>query len=362
MDSKDDKQPYTDSYSFTIAQKLPWQSMVEASYVGNQSKDLANDSGYGSNINLVPVGAILSDPDPYNANPDKYRPLNTVDSSGNVLGYGDLNLATHKLYANYNSLQVTWGRHAGRYTLQANYSLQKALGIISPDLNPLNLHTNYGVQPTDRRHLFNVAYSIELGSPVHDSRFLGGLVNGWQISGITQVQSGANLTYSGGYNASTNFNMQIDSSVTRSDGSGISVNSQSILGTNAIQLNPLLTCNPASGLANHQFINRNCFAVPTVVGQNGPTVLPAVYGPHYFNSDLGLFKNFQIKETLRLQFRAQAYNFLNHPLWSFPDTSNLTLSFRQDSNGVVSQVNNNFGTATVKNGNRVIEFAVKFFF
>jgi hypothetical protein len=354
VNAGDDRQPHTDSYSFTVAQKLPWKSLVELSYVGNQSKDLANDSGYGSNINLVPVGVMFREEDPYNANPDKYRLLNTVDSNGNVLGYGDLSLATHNLYANYNALQVTWGRHAGRYTLQANYSLQKALGIVNPDLNPFDLHANYGVQPTDRRHLFNVAYSIELGSPVHSHRFLAGLVNGWQISGITQIQSGANLT------ASTSF--IVDSSVTRSDGSGISVGNQSILGTNAIQLNPLLTCNPASGLANHQFINRNCFAVPTVVGQNGPTVLPAVYGPHYFNSDLGLFKNFQIKKTLRLQFRAQAYNFLNHPLWSFPDTSNLTLSFRQDSNGVVSQVNNNFGTATVKNGNRVLEFAVKFFF
>jgi hypothetical protein len=251
-------------------------------------------------------------------------------------------------------LQITWGRHAGRHTLQANYSLQKALGVISPDLNPFNLHANYGVQPTDRRHLFNVAYSIELGNPVRNSRFLGGLVNGWQISGITQVQSGVNLI------AYTSFN--IDSSVTRSDGSGISVGNQSILGTNAIQLNPLLTRNPTSGLGDHQFINPKCFAVPTVVGQNGPTVLPAVYGPHYFDSDLGLFKNFHISESMRLQFRAQAFNSLNHPLWSFPDTSNLTLYFTQDSTGVVSQVNKNFGTATVKNGNRVVEFAVKFFF
>lgn len=354
VDSKDDRPPHTDSYSFTIAQRLPWQSLVEVSYVGNQSEDLANDSGFGSNINLVPIGAMLSDPDPYNANPDKYRPLNTVDSNGNALGYSDLSLATNKLYANYNSLQITWGRHAGRHTLQANYSLQKALGVISPDLNPFNLHANYGVQPTDRRHLFNVAYSIELGNPVHDNRFLGGLVNSWQISGITQVQSGVNLI------ANTSFN--IDSSVTRSDGSGISVGNQSILGTNAIQLNPLLTCNPTSGLGDHQFINPKCFAVPTVVGQNGPTVLPAVYGPHYFDSDLGLFKNFHISESMRLQFRAQAYNFLNHPLWSFPDTSNLTLYFTQDSNGVVSQVNKNFGTAAVKNGNRVVEVAVKFFF
>ena len=65
-------------------------------------------------------------------------------------------------------------------------------------------------------------------------------------------------------------------------------------------------------------------------GQNGPTLLPASYGPAFFDSDLAVFKNFQIKEGMKLQLRAQAYNFLNHPLYSFPSGSNLTLQFTQD--------------------------------
>ena len=47
--------------------------------------------------------------------------------------------------------------------------------------------------PYDRRHIFNAAYSIELGSPVHGTRILGAVVNGWQLSGITQLQSGQNI-------------------------------------------------------------------------------------------------------------------------------------------------------------------------
>ena len=47
--------------------------------------------------------------------------------------------------------------------------------------------------PFDRRHVFNAAYSIEAGSPVKGNPVLAGLVNGWQISGITQIQSGQNL-------------------------------------------------------------------------------------------------------------------------------------------------------------------------
>jgi hypothetical protein len=104
--------------------------------------------------------------------------------------------------------------------------------------------------------------------------------------------------------------------------------------------------------------------VPTQVGQNGPTLLPAIYGPAFFNSDLGLFKNFQIGESMKLQFRVQAYNFLNHPLWSFPNgTNNLTLQFNQAAGGgAITQTNSTFGSTTFKQGNRIVELAVKFYF
>ena len=367
-DAADDRQPYTESYSFTVAQKLPWSSLLEVAYVGNRSRDLQNTVGAGSNINLVPLGAMLGESNPATASSNNYRPIQ---------GYQDLNQATNNLYANYNALQVTVGRHAGRYTIQGNYSYQKALGIVSPsngqaNLNPFDLRSNYGVQPGDRRQLFNVAYSIEFGNPIHDNKFLGGVVNGWQLSGITQIQSGANLTFSNNGPATTsdNFNLGgglngaiIPGSKSVANPDGIAINNQSILGTNAVQLNPLVTCDPSSRLGAHQYINGNCFTIPTVVGQNGPTLLPVVYGPGYFNSDLSVFKNFNITESKKLQFRIQAYNFLNHPLWSFPDGGNLSLKFSQDpATGAITQTNSNFGTTTAKEGHRVVELAVKFYF
>jgi hypothetical protein len=101
-----------------------------------------------------------------------------------------------------------------------------------------------------------------------------------------------------------------------------------------------------------------------VVGQNGPNVLPAVYGPSFFDSDLALFKNFKIRESMNLQFRFNAYNFLNHPLWSFPDNSNLTLKYDQDASGKITldSTSSKFGTATTKQGARILELAVKFSF
>ena len=86
-----------------------------------------------------------------------------------------------------------------------------------------------------------------------------------------------------------------------------------------------------------------------------PRSCPWRTGLRFFDADLGIFKNFQIKESMKLQFRVQAYNFLNHPLWSFPSgTNNLTLEYEQDASGQLTQTNPNFGTATNKQGARVV--------
>lgn len=343
VDGKDDRQPYTDSYSFTVSQRVPWSSMFEIAYVGNRSRDGSYNGGAGSNINLVPVGAMLnkgSDPNSLTAN--DFRPLK---------GFSDVGLQTNGLYANYNSVQTTFIRNKGRYVLNMNYTFGKAMGIVNQNLDSFNLANNYGVQPANRSHIFNAAYSVELGS-FTKSKIGGGLLNGWQVSGITQLQSGANLTGFSGQNFGLNTNGA------KIPGTTYDISNVSLLGTPNIQLNPILTCNPTANLAPQQFINPACFALPTKVGQNGASVLPAFYGPAFFNSDLALFKNFQIKESMKVQFRINANNFLNHPLWSF-NGSNLNLGF-DPATGKVNT--SDFGSTTQKQGHRVIQLVAKFYF
>jgi hypothetical protein len=352
VDSADDKQPYTDSYSFTIAQRTPWSGLLELSYVGNQTQDIPSSGNGGSlgfntkNINLVPVGAMLANKnggvDPNGLTANNFRPL---------LGFSDLYLATNNGYASYNSLQTTWVRTQGRYSLNLNYTWQKGLGILG-NYDQFNLRNNYGVLAANRTHIFNAAYSIELGD-FTKARLAGAFVNGWQVSGITQVQSGANLAANSN---NGNFNLSLNSM--KVPGTTYNISNLSILGTPNIQLNPMLTCNPTSNLGSHQFINPNCFAVPTSLGQNGPMVLPPMYGPGFFNTNLGLFKNFRITESKTLLFRVDGYNFLNHPLWSF-NGNNLTLGFDPNTGKMNTP---NFGTVTQKQGSRVIQLVAKFIF
>ena len=203
------------------------------------------------------------------------------------------------------------------------------------------------MQANNRTHIFNAAYSYSFGKLVRN-KVAGGILNGWQISGITQVQSGTNLTGQRGQN----FGMALNSA--KIPGTTFNVSAASILGTPNIQLNPILTCDPRKNLGPNQFINPSCFSYPKSVGEYQATLLPVIYGPAYFNADLGLFKNFAVKERTKIQFRANAYNFLNHPLWSFNGT-NLNLGF--SAAGVLNTPL--FGTVNTKQGHRVVQFAIK---
>jgi hypothetical protein len=89
-------------------------------------------------------------------------------------------------------------------------------------------------------------------------------------------------------------------------------------------------------------------------------VLPEVFGPAFFNSDLGLYKNWNISEAKRLQFRFNAYNFLNHPLFSFRnDGQNTRLIFNPNTGRIDNPI---FGTTTEKQGRRIIMLTLKFYF
>jgi hypothetical protein len=388
VDREDDLQAHTDFYNFTISQRTPWSGLLEVAYVGNRTRDIPSAGNGGSvgfgtlNINKVPIGAMTkwaSDNGGVNPNnipcvqvgnknicgEDRFRPL---------LGYQNLNVATNNGYANYNALQVTWLRTKGRYSINLNYTFGKAMGIIGDDQisDEFNLANNYGVLPSNRTHIFNAAYHIQLPSPVKD-KVAALFVNGWQLSGIAQLQSGANLW---GYSNNQMFNMNTNSAkipTTAFDcingdpespgyaANCFNISNMSLLGTTNIRLKPLITCDPREGLAEHQYVNPDCFALPTEVGQNGPNIIPPIYGPAFFNWDMGIFKSFRITESKSFEFRLNGYNWLNHGLYSFYNSEGTTLTLSIDPATYKNQ-NPTFGTATDRQGHRIIQMQFKFIF
>ncbi len=371
----DSRTPHTYTFNFTVSQRVPWNSVAEFQYSGNRSKDMMIDANWNySNVNPTPAGAYFK-PDPLTgANPcatltlgcaanvsvQDYVPLWAYDPNGTA----SQTLVTHGSYSNYNAFIATWQKQTGRVTFTANYTFSKVLGIRDGEtdngngqgaaLDPYHMNNNYGVLAFDHTHIFNAAYVINLPSPVHDNKLLGGIVNGWELSGVTQMQSGAPIQ------PNTGGTMNVAWPSTYSQ--------QQWLGTNQWANSgvvPRLICDPRKGLSSGQYFNPACFAPPTTMGTNGNIIWPYIKGPGYFDSDLSLYKNFNFKEHQQLQFRLQTYNVFNHPNADLTlNSADTNLSFNTPS-GTISQTNTNLSTsgkALNTGGRRVLMLSLKYVF
>ena len=136
------------------------------------------------------------------------------------------------------------------------------------------------------------------------------------------------------------------------------ISNVSLLGTPDVQLNPILKCNPTANLGTNQYINPSCFHSRRRWDRTDQACCPRILRARVLQLRSWSVQELQFSEGKRkLQFRFNAYNFLNHPLWSFNGT-NLALGF--NSNGTLSTPN--FGTVDEKQGHRVVQAAVKFYF
>ena len=270
-----------------------------------------------------------------------------------LTNYQDIYVLTHGAYANYNSLQVSLQKQSGRATFLANYTFSKVLGIRdgSSDngagngkaVDAFNLRANYAPLAYDHTHIFNISGVWNLGNPIrskgscedvsHCSSLLAGLVNGWRLSTYTTYQSGAPLQPSTGGNLNAIYNSTAltvplngatdlpDNSILLPNGlKSLNVNPGTWFGTDqngggSTVLLPTLTCDPRKHASGFYF-NPNCFGVPAY-GQQGVKVWPYLRNPAYFDSDLGLYKDFKVTERQKVEFRVSAVNWLNHPLPQF---------------------------------------------
>jgi hypothetical protein len=256
----------------------------------------------------------------------------------------------------------------------------------------LSLNNDYGVLSIDRSNVFNFSYTFQTGNPIKGNRILEYAVNGWNISGITTWQSGPDITTL----SSTNLGLggsgpQYDTCNPTCNGTAwgtYGIGAQNWLGTNNVNLQPTVTCNPTANLKAHQYFNANCFSV-SPGGQQGDWQLPYLHGPAYFNSDLAVFKTFKVTERQNVEFRLSGFNFLNHPLDSFQNNGDNTISFNYQcgsqsfanggpacvsgagayvltnpgvSNYVLGQSNPQPGYASTKYGRRVLELSAKYTF
>jgi hypothetical protein len=358
----DNKTPLTMNWNVTISQALPWRSVLEVSYVANKSQNEWIDGGNGKlqDLNNIPAGGLYAtDPvqglkiSPNSPNCTSPNPLlnftgcnksyTTTFNSNDyrpLTNYQDIYLLSHGSYANYNSLQVSWQKQSGPLTFLTNYTFGKVLGIRDGQtdngpgngtvVDPFSIHNNYGPLAYDHTHILNLSVVWNLPKFVHGNKFVGGAVNGWQLSTYTTYQAGAVIQPNMGGNMNAVFPGGLTTPLVGAPDlpnnailmpNGLyanSMNASSWLGSSsyAIGILPVVTCDPRKH-ASGAYFNPNCFAPPSALGQQGTLNFPYMRGPAYFDSDLALYKNFQITERQKLQFRISATNWLNHPLPQF---------------------------------------------
>ena len=346
--------PLTYSWNLTIDQQLPWNSLLDVSYVGSSSSQMDNDgeSSNGSAFpaladqNKTPIGALFL-PDPQtnltSNNPENVGqqtdgtkiPNKLADYHPYGYAYATSQVIMHQstFFSNYNALQTSWTKRSGRFVFDFNFTWQKQLGTAAFQVDPFVTRANYGVLNVDRPFLFNSNYIYQFGEVIHGSNaVLRGAANGWTISGITSWQAGGSLQQETGSPGNFGLGLTYTGLPANAGADGITTNigSATYYGTDAaLNIMPVLVCNPKSGLKSNQLLNQACFGAPAI-GQYGGQHFPFWGNAAYIENDLAIYKTFEIKGTQNIQFRASAFNWLNHPLPQFSSGNQLQLRYNVD--------------------------------
>jgi hypothetical protein len=179
--------------------------------------------------------------------------------------------------------------------------------------NPFDLRAEHGPSLFNaaQRFVFSGSYALPVWHAAPTG--VGLLVNGWQLNGIVSLASGTPFTVYDSNNAS------------------MQGSAPEITGFFSSRPNALSDPNTGPHTPN-QWVSRSAFqqltpeANPGEFGNEGRN---AVTGPGLATVDVSLFKNFSITDTTHVQFRAEAFNALNHPNFMLPENDLASPEFGQ---------------------------------
>ena len=283
---------YMQHWNFNVEQQLGEKNVVEVAYVGSKGTKLLT----ARDINQ-PQPSILPPGLPFVPRPNPQ--------------FDDINLLESRANSNYHALQARFQRRMTRgFSTLASYTWSKSLDDASnfftsagdPNFpqNSYNVAAERGRSNFDVAHRLSVSYSYALPFRRSGDDLKAKFVNGWETFGILTLQSGRPFTVA--------LLSEIDNS-----GTG-----RSILGFGNND-RPNLVGNPElSDPTPDRWFNTNAFAfsAPGTFGNAGRNILD---GPGYQSFNMALVKNTHFTETVNLQFRAEAFNFFNHPNFNLPD-------------------------------------------
>lgn len=320
------------NYNLSVQRQLLPTTTLEVAYVGNIARHLLGDVP----MNQPTVAARLA----ANGSLTPYTATKSVNYIRPYQGYAGITSREPVFTNNYNSLQVTLNHRSPKgLTVGIAYTYSKDLTTNSNDrgsaaTNAYNLRMDYGPSSTNTPQIFVANYIYDLPFYKTQQGLTGKLLGGWEVSGITQMVSGAS------------FGLSQPRDPWDPTASNVGI------GLGASRPDQIASVSKLKKI--DQWFSVDSFQ--QAVGHFGSEGSNSLYGPGYQDWDLAAIKNLKFAERYNFQLRGEFFNAFNHESFSSVDTS--MGDARATSNGITS----GFGTVTGGHSPRRIQIAAKFSF
>src|SRR5579864_5120247 len=280
-------------YNLSVQHEIMPNTVLEVGYVGTKGTHLLGDV----DINQPTLAAREANP---TADVNAIRPY---------LGYGAITARIPAITSNYNSLQVSLNRRFSKgLTLELGYTWSRLLTTNPFDrslatYNTYDYKQSYGPSTLNTPQMLVVSYVYELPFYRNQQNLAGHLLGGWELSGITTIQSGQSTSVTQG-----------------SEPFGTFPNGLGMLSPgDTVQIRADQIGDPHGPKTAAEFFNTAAFAA--AVGHFGTSRPGAILGPGIQVWDMSLIKNFKFAERVGLQLRLETFNTFNHGNPSGLDTN-----------------------------------------
>ena len=286
--------PRSWNWSVSLQRELPWWGLFgEIAYVGADGSNLMRRP----DINLPSFADREANAAGPKYNTNYLRPYK---------GYADIQMGLSDASSSYHAAQVFLSKRRGDLTFTLNYTLGRAYdngsgNFDNPADGPEDIQFYWGPSDFNRTHIFVGTWNYRLPFFKDNRGFLGQVLGGWEISGITRYQTGAPLTVTGPTSIGGR----------RADYAGGDPYANELI-------------NPTTGAV--QWLDRTAFA-SAPEGRRGNSERGQFSGPTYQVWDISLRKQFGITDDVKLQVQADFFNVWNHVNWGNPNTDLSSASF-----------------------------------
>jgi hypothetical protein len=287
--TNDMRNPYVQSWNFTIEHDMGAGFVFTGSYVGSKGTRL---------VSIRELNPAIYAPGVTTATTNQRRPF--------APALGSTSIVEPVGNSTFHALQLTVNRRfANGFSILANYQFGKSIDDASANkgtginrTNPYDQSFDKGRSDFDRTHVFNLSGLWEL--PIRfENRALEAVAGGWNLNAIVSLMSGYPFTVSSG----------VDNARTGTGGQRAN-----LIG------DPYFTDDRPRAAQIGAWLNPAAFA-PNALGTFGTLGRNTFEGPGFANVDLGVAKNFRITERLTTTLRAEAFNVLNRVNLSPPNSS-----------------------------------------